>query len=79
MFGEHHDLHHEFPEYKDKIHQLKSSNHHFARLFDEYHDVDREVRRMEQAVEPVSDETVEQFKKQRLLLKDQLLAMLRAT
>ena len=78
MFGEHHDLHHEFPEYKDKIHQLKSTNHHFARLFDDYHNVDREVRRMEQSVETVSDDTLEQLKKQRLSLKDELLAMLRA-
>jgi hypothetical protein len=78
MFGEHHDLHHEFPEYKDKIHQLKSTNHHFARLFDDYHNVDREVRRMEQSVETVSDETLELLKKQRLSLKDELLAMLRA-
>jgi len=78
MFGEHHDLHHEFPEYKDKIHQLKSTNHHFARLFDDYHNVDREVRRMEQSVETVSDETLELLKKQRLSLKDELLVMLRA-
>ena len=40
---EHHDLHHEFPEFKDTIHQLKMSNHHFTRLFDEYHKVNREV------------------------------------
>ena len=78
MFGEHHDLHHEFPEYKDKIHQLKSTNHHFARLFDDYHNVDREVRRMEQSVETVSDETLELLKKQRLSLKDELLVMLRS-
>ena len=30
-----HDLHHEFPEYKDAIHRLKTASHHFARLFDE--------------------------------------------
>ena len=29
-----HDLIHEFPEFKDKIHQLKTSNAHFAKLFD---------------------------------------------
>jgi uncharacterized protein YdcH (DUF465 family) len=44
---EQHDLHHEFPEYRDQIHALKVSNGHFARLFDEYHDVNRHVVRVE--------------------------------
>ena len=37
---EKHDLVHELPEYRDQIHTLKTSNNHFARLFDQYHDVD---------------------------------------
>jgi len=28
-----HDLVHEFPQFRDKIHQLKMSNAHFAKLF----------------------------------------------
>ena len=32
-----HELHDEFPEYKEKIHALKIGDRHFARLFDEYH------------------------------------------
>ena len=34
---EKHDLLHEFPESKDTIHELKTNNRHFARLFDQYH------------------------------------------
>lgn len=79
MFGEHHDLHHEFPEFKDKIHALKLSNMHFARLFEQYHETDRQVRRAEQAVETLDDAPLEELKKQRLSLKDQLLAMLKAS
>lgn len=30
---ENHDLHAEFPEFHDKIHALKLSNGHFARLY----------------------------------------------
>lgn len=71
-----HDLAHEFPEYKDAIHALKTSNAHFSKLFDEYHVVNREVIRIEQNIEPVTDEYAENKKKQRLLLKDQLYAML---
>ena len=33
MLGEKHDLLHELPEYKERIHELKISNHHFAKLF----------------------------------------------
>lgn len=78
MFGEHHDLLHELPEYKDKIHALKTSNAHFAKLFDEYHEVDHEVRRIEQGVETPSDDYAEEVKKKRLALKDELFQMLQA-
>ena len=77
MFGEKHDLIHEFPEYKDKIHELKTSNTHFATLFDEYHEVEHEVRRIEENIETTSDEYLEEQKKKRLYLKDQLFAMLK--
>mgnify|MGYP003412130202 FL=1 len=73
---EHHDLHHEFPEFKDTIHQLKMSNHHFTRLFDEYHKVNREVLKLEGQGIPVADETAEELKKQRLKLKDELYTLL---
>ncbi len=78
MFGEHHDLLHELPEYKDKIHELKTNNAHFAKLFDEYHEVDHEVRRIEQGVETPSDDYAEEVKKKRLALKDELFQMLQA-
>ena len=45
-----HDLHHEFPEYYDRIHELKAGNSHFARLFEEYHDINREILRIEEGV-----------------------------
>lgn len=77
MVLEHHDLAHEFPEFKDRIHTLKTRNAHFARLFDEYHQADREVRRMEQGVELATDEAMEDMKKLRLSLKDQLYDMLK--
>jgi uncharacterized protein YdcH (DUF465 family) len=38
MTIEKHDLHHEFPEYKEEIHRLKMNDAHFRRFFDEYHD-----------------------------------------
>ena len=74
----HHDIRREFPEYRDRIHSLKTSNAHFARLFYEYHELYKQVARVEQEIEPTSDDHAEALKKRRLKLKDELFAMLRA-
>jgi len=71
-----HDLHHEFPEYYDRIHELKTNNNHFARLFEEYHDLNREILRIEEGVENTTDEYLEELKKKRLLYKDKLYGMI---
>ena len=77
MTLEKHDLHHEFPEFNDEIHHLKMNDNHFARLFKEYHEVNNEVQRIEQGVENTSDEYIEEKKKIRLKLKDDLFTMLK--
>lgn len=76
MFAEHHDLAHEFPEHKERIRTLKMENGHFAKMFDEYDELDHELRRIQQEIETPSDEVVEELKKKRLHLKDQLFQML---
>ena len=76
MTVEKHDLIHEFPEYREKIHELKTHDAHFARLFASYHDADHAVHRIETGVENTSDDFLEEQKKARLHLKDQLYRML---
>jgi uncharacterized protein YdcH (DUF465 family) len=76
MNVEHHDLAGEFPEHRAKIHTLKMENAHFAKLSDEYHVVSKEVERLEGEGVPVADETIEEQKKKRAQLKDQLYAMI---
>jgi len=71
-----HDLASEFPEFKEKIHDLKTSNNHFAKLFDEYHVINKEILQYESKGEPVSDEYIEETKKSRLQLKDELFEIL---
>lgn len=78
MQVDHHDLHHEFPEFAAAIHDLKVGNHHFARLFDEYHGLTAKVEQLEVQDVPVDDFTIEEMKKRRLRLKDELYAMLAA-
>ena len=77
MSVEHHDLIHELPEYKDRIHDLKVTNTHFRQLFDEYHSLTREVENMENEVTPVSTRTEGEAKLRRLHLKDELYRMLK--
>ena len=77
MLGEKHDLAHELPEFKDRIHELKVSSRHFAKLFDEYDDLDHQVRRCEAEIEVHADDFVEELKKKRLALKDELFKILK--
>ena len=51
---------------------------HFHRLFNEYHDVDKEVHSIESGAQVSSDEFIEGLKKKRLNLKDQLFSILNA-
>ncbi|WP_346898486.1 YdcH family protein [uncultured Roseibium sp.] len=74
-----HELHEEFPEHADALHALKVSNAHFAKLSDDYHNVNREIHRIETDIEPASDDALEDLKKQRLQLKDEIAALLAAS
>ncbi|GAB5452899.1 MAG: YdcH family protein [Halioglobus sp.] len=78
MSVEHHDLIHEFPELKDKIHELKVGDSHFRRLFDEYHELTRDIEKMEDEVTPVATNVEEDAKKRRVHLKDELYRLLTA-
>lgn len=75
---EHHDLVHEFPEFREKIHELKSNDHHFRKLFEEYHELTTSIENMEKETTPVSTQTEEEAKMRRLHLKDELYQMLTA-
>ena len=71
-----HELAEEFPEHKDRIHDLRLANAHFAKLVDAYHAVNREVHRMETRIEAVDEATEEVARKRRLALKDEIAGML---
>lgn len=71
-----HELAEEFPGKTDRLHELKTSNAHFARLSDEYHLVNREIHRIETRVEPATDERTTDLRKKRMVLKDEIASML---
>jgi len=71
-----HELAEEFPEHLETIHALKISNAHFARLYEDYHEINRAVHRAETNIEPTDDLNMEVMRKQRLALKDKIYGML---
>lgn len=60
---------------RELITQLKTQDAHFARLADNYHEVNRQVHRIEAETEAASDERAEALKKQRLALLDDITAV----
>ncbi|GAA6200612.1 DUF465 domain-containing protein [Aquicoccus sp. SU-CL01552] len=71
-----HELSEEFPEQAEKISELKQSNPHFAKLADEYHEINRAVHRAETNVEPVEDLVEGEMRKKRAALKDEIWTIL---
>jgi len=65
-----------FPEYRELISKLKTSDRHFATLFDKHNELDARIKRMDDGIEPTAPEGIEELKKQKLHLKDQLFAIL---
>lgn len=73
-----HTLQDEFPTQMDKIHELKLSNAHFARLLEEYDELNDKVHRAETLVEPMEQLAEVELRKKRALVKDEIARMLSA-
>ena len=71
-----HELAEEFPEFAYRIEALKLSDPHFARLSEEYHQVNRQVHRAETLVEPMDQFHEEDLRKTRARLKDEIYQIL---
>ena len=71
-----HDLTEEFPDRRERITELKTKDGHFARLVEEYNEVNRAIHRIETRVEPTSEDVEEELQRQRVRLKDEIYQML---
>ena len=72
----HHPIYREFPEHRDTIKRLKSSDNHFRHLFDEYHRLDDEICRVEEEIDFATDQEIEEMK-MRAKLKDYIYHIVR--
>ena len=66
-----------FPEYRDLISQLKTSDHHFSRLFEQHNALDQKVKNIEARIEAGAPADIDSLKKEKLQLKDQLYVILK--
>ena len=73
-----HELAEEFPQSIELMHRLKLEDAHFARLSEQYHEVNRAIHRAETLVEPVSDTHETELRRKRMGLKDEIARMLNA-
>ena len=66
-----------FPEYRDLITQLKTTDRHFLNVFDKHNELDQKIKNMESGIEPSTNLGIEALKKEKLALKDELYQILR--
>lgn len=66
-----------FPEYRDLITKLKGEDAHFTRLFEQHNALDHRVKAIETNIELGTPAEVEDLKKQKLRLKDEIYAILK--
>ncbi len=72
-----HPLARDLPEYKEQIHNLKQSHAHFSNLLKRYEALDKEVVRIEQGLEHLTDLELKGLKSSRARLKDELFDFIR--
>ena len=72
-----HSLVQEFPEHKDKIHQLKMEDNHFKKLFEKYNILEHDIHRIKSGVEATSDEELNHKKIEFLHCKDELFNIIK--
>jgi len=66
-----------FPEYRDLITRLKGHDAHFTRLFDKHNELDQTIKNMEARLVAATEVQIENLKKEKLQLKDQIYAHLK--
>ena len=74
-----HGLQAEFPDDADALHSLKLDSAHFNNRADAYHDLNREIHRIDTGIDAASDDRIEQLKKARLALLDEIAGMIATT
>lgn len=66
-----------FPEYRDLISKLKTTDRYFERLFEKHNELDHKIANLVSGNVIDTTASVETLKKEKLRLKDEILAVLK--
>ena len=73
-----HDLAEMMPDQAEAIHRRKAEDTHFARVAARYDEINRAIHRAESDLEPTDDFHMQEMRKQRLALLDEIRGLLAA-
>ncbi len=73
-----HGIHEEFPQDAARIHDLKGTDAHFARLLHDYEQVNNAVHQAEALIHPISETAEKELRRKRAHLKDEIARILSA-
>ena len=71
-----HDLHTLFPAAEGILHALKGESAHFRSIATKYHDLGKEIHRIEAGIEAAAHDRLEALKRDRVALLDQIAALI---
>lgn len=63
-------------EYRNEITELKTTNAHFAKIFERHNELDQQAKDADEGRAHLSDLELESIKKEKLLLKDEALKLI---
>lgn len=66
-----------FPEHRDLISKLKTTDRHFLNLFEQHNELDQKIKNMVEHIELASHAEIEVLKKEKLALKDEIYSLLK--
>ena len=66
-----------FPEHRELISQLKTTDRYFSNLFDKHNELDQKIKNIEADPAGQTGADIENLKKEKLQLKDELYEILR--
>lgn len=71
-----HDFHALFPDHGPALHALKLGDENFRKLAGEHHDLETRIQRAEAGLDAMSDEALEELKKRRLAILDEVSGLI---
>lgn len=63
-------------EYREEIAHLRANDKHFAKIFEEHNALDEKIKNMEQGIEVATGVVIDELKKEKLKLKDEIYSMI---